>query len=61
MLIIAFDKRIIKKPPRTNPRRLYILINTDYQESATTAAGGDTRAIPPQSVTNDNESVTACK
>lgn len=36
------------------------MINTDYQESATTAAGGDSRAIPPQSAMDDNERSHAC-
>ena len=40
MVIIAFDKRIIKKPSRANPRRFFIMIETNYQESAPTAAGG---------------------
>jgi hypothetical protein len=31
------------------------LINTDYQESTTTAAGGDTRATPPQSEENTGD------
>ena len=36
------------------------MIQTDHQESATTAADGDNRAIPPQSTTDDNERSHAC-
>jgi hypothetical protein len=38
----------------------FILIRTDYQESAPTAAGGDSRAIPPQSTADDNAGASAC-
>ena len=36
-------------------RRFFILINTDYKESTTTAAGGDTRANRPQSAARGNK------
>jgi len=36
------------------------MTDTNYRESVQTAAGGDIRAIPPQSTTDDNEGVTAC-
>src|SRR5271169_5371601 len=60
MVIIAFNKRIIKKPSRTNPRRFFIMIETNYQGSAPTAAGGGSSASSQQSTAGDIEGVTAC-
>lgn len=37
------------------------MINLDYQESAPTAAGGDIRAITPQSMADNNTAPPACK